>query len=72
MSSHKSTAEPAFSLEKVSFHYAGSETGLRDIDLEIEQGERIAEYAGELRHGEWVSARTAGLVYQHEGRCASS
>lgn len=37
----ESTLDPAFFLEKVSFHYPGGEIGLSEIDLSIEQGERI-------------------------------
>jgi cobalt/nickel transport system ATP-binding protein len=41
LSSAETAAAPVFQLEKVSYHYPGGETGVRDLDLVIHAQERV-------------------------------
>jgi cobalt/nickel transport system ATP-binding protein len=60
-------AGPAFFLEKVSFHYPGGETGLNEIDLKIEQGQRIVLLGANGSGKSTLLKVLDGLVFPQSG-----
>jgi cobalt/nickel transport system ATP-binding protein len=63
----RSTTAPAFSLEKVNFDYPGGETALRDIDLTIDQGERIVLLGANGSGKSTLLKVLDGLVFPQRG-----
>jgi cobalt/nickel transport system ATP-binding protein len=58
---------PAFSLEKVNFHYPGGDTCLRDIDLSIDQGERIVLLGANGSGKSTLLKVLDGLIFPQQG-----
>jgi cobalt/nickel transport system ATP-binding protein len=67
VSSDKPAAEPAFFLEKVSFHYPGGEIGLREIDLTIAQGERVVLLGANGSGKSTLLKVLDGLIFPQQG-----
>jgi cobalt/nickel transport system ATP-binding protein len=65
--SDKSTREPVFCLEKVSFHYPGGESGLHDIDLSVNPGERIVLLGANGSGKSTLLKLLDGLIYAQQG-----
>jgi cobalt/nickel transport system ATP-binding protein len=61
------TPTPAFSLEKVNFHYPGGDTCLRDIDLSIDQGERIVLLGANGSGKSTLLKVLDGLIFPQQG-----
>jgi cobalt/nickel transport system ATP-binding protein len=63
----KSTGQPAFSLEKVNYHYPGGEIGLRDIDLTIDPGERVVMLGANGSGKSTLLKLLDGLIFPQQG-----
>jgi cobalt/nickel transport system ATP-binding protein len=65
--SDKAATEPAFFMEKVSFHYPGGEIGLREIDLTIARGERIVLLGANGSGKSTLLKVLDGLIFPQQG-----
>ncbi len=71
MSWAESDGKPAFRLEGATYRYPGGEVGVREVDLDVEDGERVV-FLGANGSGKSTLLRVLdGLVFPQEGRVSA-